>query len=342
MKKLIVKRKWKQYLASRSRSQLKAKANFAAHRRERRIDALGQPHNKVFKQESRLAGPRVFSLIQNPNGTIEFFNKLESISRKRNVFVDLSKVMTLTPDAIALLVAMIPVCSRRGARIIGNTPLDDRAKRMLNDSGFRRYVRSAPGSEDLVRTAPMGQIAKRIRTGETVQDRFDQLLARDLIEFGTLKLNGRPTPHGPTYGVLCEGMLNTLNHAGESKRSRQPWWASVYVDAERNRACFTFIDLGVGIFKSHQLTVALQVKHALRLVNRAELLRRIFRGEIQSTTREPGRGNGLPGMYEHCKAGRIRDFTVIANDAIGKAEFEAYEVLSDYFPGTLLYWEIEK
>jgi hypothetical protein len=136
-------------------------------------------------------------------------------------------------------------------------------------------------------------------------------------------------------------MLNTLNHAAVLGRPREPWWASVYVNSDIGRACFTFIDLGVGIFESHQLTLALNLKHAFRLLTRGELLKRIFCGEVQSTTREPGRGNGLPGMYEHCKARRIRNLTVIANNAIGNAETETYDVISGEFPGTLLYWEID-
>jgi hypothetical protein len=47
-------------------------------------------------------------------------------------------------------------------------------------------------------------------------------------------------------------------------------------------------------------------------------------------------------MYEHCRAGRIRNLTVLTNNVIGEAETERYQVLTESFEGTLLYWEIAK
>jgi hypothetical protein len=45
--------------------------------------------------------------------------------------------------------------------------------------------------------------------------------------------------------------------------------------------------------------------------------------------------------YAHCKAGRIRNLAVLANDAIGNAENDLFEPLSSSFPGTLIYWEVD-
>jgi hypothetical protein len=67
---------------------------------------------------------------------------------------------------------------------------------------------------------------------------------------------------------------------------------------------------------------------------------KILQGEVRSSTRVPGRGNGLPGMYNHCKAGRIRNLTVLANDAIGHAESDEFEELRSSFHGTIVYWEV--
>src|SRR5207302_2753710 len=96
----------------------------------------------------------------------------------------------------------------------------------------------------------------------------------------------------------------------------------------------------VGIFKSHRLTIALRMAENFNVFDRGDLLKRILRGEVPSSTREPGRGNGIPGMYDHCKNERIKNLVILANDAFGNAETESYQVLSKSFAGTLLYWEI--
>ncbi len=337
LKKLIVGRKWKARLASRSRSQIEANARSKEKLRKRRFLGQGRPHGKHFTRQARVDGPEIFSLILNPEGMVEFLREVRRVAKRRNVFVNLSDVKKITPEAIAALLALIHQSRIFGTVISGNAPTDSVALKVLNHSGFRTYVRNSPNFQYPVQ---MGKIKKRTSSGETVQDRFDQYLAKELIQFAIDKMAETGYRPGPSYGVLCEAMLNTWNHAAKSPHSRERWWASVYFDADRQRACFTFIDLGVGIFNSHSLTMMLNILVALRYVDRGELLKRMLHGEIPSTTKVPGRGNGLPGMYDHCRAGRIRNLVVISNNTVGYAESNIYKVISTEFEGTLLYWEV--
>jgi hypothetical protein len=243
----------------------------------------------------------------------------------------------MTPDAIPGLLSAIYDCNRRKVRVGGNYPTAANARDMLMSSGFSNYVRTQARS--LVRQ-PMGHIFRYGMQGEAVQDKFDQRLALELIRFANLKLTGEAKSNGPSYGVFCEAMLNTWNHARSDNKGRERWWASVYYDVSRKRACFTFLDRGMGIFKSHRLTAVLSVLTHLRILSSAQILPRIFNGEVASSTREPGRGNGLPGMYDHCKAGRIKSLTVVTNDVVGDVETDHYTTISGSFEGTLLYWEI--
>jgi len=208
----------------------------------------------------------------------------------------------------------------------------------LNNSGFRDYVRSADGFQ--YRTV-VGKVKKHARSRETVQAKFDQFVANELVEFAVRMLVGTPGPHRPSFSILAEAMLNTLNHASRIPGDPEQWWASVFFDTERHRACFTFIDLGVGIFRSHRLTVKLKLLQSLRFLNNAEILQMLLHGTIPSTTRVAGRGNGIPGMYKHCRAKRIRNLMVLANDAIGDAETESYQTLTSSFGGTVIYWEVQ-
>ncbi len=268
---------------------------------------------------------------------VGFIREVCETSEAKNVVVDLSKVQEMTPDAVAVLLAMIQHCRIVGARMSGNAPENPKAREMLNNSGFRSHVASAPGFAGV---PSKGRIGKFAKSRETSADRYSQSLALELIRFATLQLTGIEQHHGPSYSVFGEAMLNTLNHAAKLGEPKEPWWASVYYDQERKRACFTFLDQGVGIFRSHTLTANLKFQTLVGMLDQAQILEKIFNGEIPSSTRIPGRGNGIPEMYESCKAGRIRNLTVIANKACGEAEPDRYTVLSEPFEGTLLYWEI--
>jgi hypothetical protein len=339
VKKLISQPKWKGHLASRSRSQQKAIHRFRLHESERHVRAASEPHRKSFKKTSFIEAPQKFSLIENPNGTIRFLNTIKLEARTRNVSVDLSKVDFITPDAIAGLLATIHHSRVRPAVIYGNCPLDDRARDMLNDSGFRDYVYNPQGRPY---RPPMGTVRRRVKAQDVLHSRFDQFLADDLVEFGTGKLYGNPRPNGPSFSVLCEAMLNTFTHASRNSESHEPWWASVYYDDERQRVCFTFVDQGVGIFQSYGVISRLRAWAELNIFSRAQILERLFQGKIPSSTNLPGRGNGIPGMYEHCKTHRIHSLVVLTNNVLGEAEKDRYEVLGESFRGTLLYWEIMK
>ncbi len=286
----------------------------------------------------RATAPEVFSLVQNPDASISFLNNLFEIGKIANVYVDLSKVQTIGPEAIATLLAVIHSQKLSTALVSGNTPIEPRAKEMLDESGFYDCVRVASGA-----TPPpaLGKIKTRKRSKETMQVRYDQRVANELVEFGATKLHGRTTRHQMSYRVLSEAMLNTMNHASRHA-DREPWWASVYFDSQRNRACFTFIDQGVGIFGSHCFTRALRIQRSLRALSNAELLCRLLQGQIRSSTKVEGRGNGIPGMYNACKAGRIQNLFLLSNRSSANVDHDRYSDFKNEFSGTIVYWEIGK
>jgi hypothetical protein len=337
MKKLITGARWKRYLAARSRRQARAQVRAVRHRT--RADANSGRLPRFRRKTTTLVAPTVFSLVRNPAETVRFLNRARILSVDRNVFIDLAAVTEITPDAVAGLLAVINRVRTPGALISGNVPNHPQAKAIIESSGFRDYVRSAAYRPP---HPVLGALINRQQTSEAVEQRFNQATATGLISFAMQKLTGSAGHHGPSYSVLGEAMLNTWNHATATTQKPEPWWASVYFDQKGDRACFTFIDQGVGIFKSHRLTTILTLRHTFRMLNSADILRKILEGEIRSSTGIEGRGNGLPGMCNHCKAGRIRNLTVISNDAWGNVETDSYQQLPSPFAGTLLYWEVVK
>jgi hypothetical protein len=337
LKKLTTRQKWKQYLAARQRYEHKKTARFNDYQRRKNAESVLDRPAKRFRHSANIQAPNVLSFIEDPAATVHFLNRLRALAKVKDVFVDLSNVQRVTTDAIAGLLATIYHSGADNSRITGNIPVATAARSILEASGFREHVRSAsywsptPGAT--------GKVRKRTLTGDTVETRYSQKVANELVNFAVEKLTGETGRHGPSYATLGEAMLNTLNHAARASEP-EPWWASVYIDNGRKCACFTFIDQGVGIFRSHNLNTFLKLQKSFSILDNADILKKILQGEVRSSTGVPGRGNGLPGMYNHCKAGRIRNLTVLANDAIGHAENDRFESLGSPFHGTLIYWEV--
>ena len=106
--------------------------------------------------------PTVFSLVDNPEDTIKFFNDLLDKIKNRNtpmkVFVDSSNVQRVTVDALIYLHAII--CNDNRGTIYkcsfsGNYPTDELARRDYINSGFNDHVisnlRKSPPSTDVMK-----------------------------------------------------------------------------------------------------------------------------------------------------------------------------------------------
>lgn len=344
VKRLYSTSKWKSHSRRRAADQLKA----CRRRREylRRLRVPGEHPNdrprKNFKKTFSIKAPEHFSAVENPAEFVRFLNLIRSIGTEQNLFFDLRHVRVLTPDGIAAFLATTHHRSIERARISGNLPANKGLQDVLTHSGFYEYMTRkgipATGSR-------LGVIKTRKKSREATDEKLNQDFAIGLIEFAMTKLTGKAASHSPSYCVITEAMLNTVHHASRDDDATEPWWASVYWDAARKRACFTFIDHGVGVFKSNKLNLRLRAAKDLftrvKLPDNGALLRMVMHDEIPSSTDELGRGYGIPIMYNRCRYGLIRNFTILSNDAIGNAELESYSAFPADFEGTLLYWEIE-
>lgn len=166
-------------------------------------------------------------------------------------------------------------------------------------------------------------------------------LAKELIHFGTRAL-GSEQKCTSAYSVLIESMSNTHNHAAP-KHPTDPelWWATVFADAARKRVCFTFVDTGVGIFRSVRLSKVRKLYKVLGIQSDADILREMLHGKVESSTGHAYRGKGLPNIYKMSKTGRIKSLTIVANDVYCNVPANEYRMLKNSFHGTVLYWEIE-
>jgi predicted alpha/beta hydrolase family esterase len=161
----------------------------------------------------------------------------------------------------------------------------------------------------------------------------------ELSVFAMKQISGEERKHGPSYALLMETMGNTFDHASPNTMDKQQWWAAVYHDVINRRACFTFVDHGVGILRSYRFLQ--RMKHWPGVfTDNGEKLRSLLLGQIPSRTKDKHRGRGLPKAYETWQAGRIKNLVVIANDAYANAEKQEFKQLSTSFDGTIIYWEV--
>lgn len=302
------------------------------------------PQNRIFQRTPRnrarsldLRPPTVFSLILNPDLTIQFLNLLEENGKKQRVRIRFDDVGQITPDAAMALVgtmAKVP-----NGRISGNTPNSPTCKAILEESGFFDHVLH---KFDI--TASVSGRIKR-RTSNQVEGPF----ADELITVGTTAMYGETRTSPASYRVLVEAMQNTRDHAhfnaslmlgDERLLEKETWWAMVYADTMRKKICFAFLDVGVGIFKSARLKGWRKINRALRLLPDSDILRQILEGKLESRTGLDHRGKGLPSMNQLNISGEIEKLTIVTNAVFGNVSENEYRDLRSAFRGTLIYWEI--
>ncbi len=173
--------------------------------------------------------------------------------------------------------------------------------------------------------------------------KVDSVTARDIIAFGVRRLKKGSEKHGPSYSVFNELMANTFQHAGQEEGEHK-WWAGVFYDNLREIVCFTCVDSGSGILKSHNLK-PWWLETSTKIWNKtsdADKLEDIVNGRLPSRTGMEHRGKGLPNMRKMCKNGRLHNLTIVTNKVRGCVAKDEYQTLRSNFRGTLVYWELTR
>ena len=333
-KKLYTTQKWKDYIKTRQDAELRnAKRRnygprFAGTRAQR-------DQTWAKRRYQNVVAPSVFSIINNPEEAMGFFVNLELYSSKYNLTLDLSQVETITTDAIAALIATV---RRLEVPVRGTLPVNGDAQRMLVESGFFSHARSM---QELPKT----------RRGSIEQQRskmVEPTVAKELVHFGTKGVFGASQKNTAAYSTLIECMANTRNHAAgrenpnkpKVKKTPETWWATVYADEGRKKVCFTFVDTGVGIFRSVRLGMVRKVYDFLGGKKDTDILQDMLHGRVPSSTRFSYRGKGLPFINRLATEGRITSLVIVANDVFANVSLGDFAMMRVPFRGTLMYWEI--
>lgn len=287
--------------------------------------------------------PDNFSFINNTNEVLKYFSDAKKIFHKQqNVNFDISDVSQMTPDAVALLVASIKnVKFTSTGNSKGNEPKKDDLKKIFSESGFYEHVTQAVGFK---KSQPGNLLHKEV--AQKVVER----IARNACIIGMENVFKKSEPDGQSYDtysslyeILIECMANTHNHANLNKQGECRWWLYVYNNPVTSSTSYTFIDLGVGIFKSaHTRNYVTKLLKVTGLYPNINLVDDLLAGKIHSRIEKDRelRGKGIPQIVGHSKDAWFKSFYIITNNVKIDLTNGLNESLDYDFEGTFLHWEL--
>lgn len=338
MKKLYTKIK---FINQNSRKSIKSirKRRRRKHKKYFGGSIKSNNSNKFHKQKYSqpkivsILAPYHFSLINNTEATIKFFNLAhEELMKNNQILFDISHIETLTTDAIAVQIAKInDEGFHKNNRISGNEPKNDQLKKLFTQSGFYDFVQTQF-------TKPKND--KTLLIHQITNNRVEPDIAKEACLQGLRHTFGNEEIFEPLYDILIEIMQNTNNHAG-STRGVYDWWLHVYNHPDSKKTSYTFLDLGVGIFESLPVkSFKRDVLEFFGVKSNLDLVPRLFAGEIKSRTARPERGKGIPQVYECSQDSIFEKFILISNDIYADLKTNENKIIRNQFNGTLFYWEI--
>lgn len=312
--------------------------------------ALNRTHQvaKMFPGHKQIEAPATLSLLSNESITLEFLRKLqECFNAQKKVAVLLDEVDSLSTDGIlALLSNMVQF---KAARIgfNGTRPRDVSTAFKLESSGFFKHLYGpAMRNQDIY---SFKKIDSFLYTHG--QKTVEASLADDLVKYASEVVWGEPRRCPGIQTTLVELMHNTYDHAGDYKGEKH-WWISVEHNEQTHEATFSFMDFGVGIFRSlankkqgEPLYGALDyiIQHFPLITTEADRLQLILEGKVRLTQfNEYYRGKGLRNIYLKHQRNQISDLSIISNYASFKADKDGYHSIKNEFIGTFISFKMNK
>lgn len=342
---------------------LKTRSKKRQRRRKRKkhiyisVDSLlekshGQYNNEVlariFPGYRHVYAPKVFSLVDNRDEVLGFLHDLRTCQEKRKkTLVRMDNVETLPTDAILVLLSIMVQFKTSKVDFNGTKPKDEECGLKLVASGFFEYLYKKNYS-------PRDKYSFRKMKSFLYthgQKTVASELADQLVKYASETVWGEARRCQGIQKTLLELMHNTYDHAGLTKGDKH-WWLSVEHDEENHEVTFSFIDFGVGIFRSlankgpnEPLYGAWQrILQSFPLATtQVEKLKLILEGTVQLTQyNEYYRGKGLAKIYKHFTSNRIASLCIISNFAYIDAEKQVFVTLSKEFIGTFISFKIKQ
>lgn len=319
--------------------------------RHRPYDAIPtapqRPQNSTshgaYRRTQTVVAPLVLSLIDNVDETLQFFNSVfEAANRcKMNdrIYFDLSKIKSITTEAIMYIIALIRNLKRtKTLRVMceGNLPEDSSARKVIEKSGFYRFVKTE---------------AQRLYTPDTSQIQVssglqaDCVLAARICDFVQREAQTNRRGTKILYRMIMELMTNTQQHAYQEASNAM--FGNWYIYAEDMPSCihFVFLDTGAGIPATIRKGFGEKVQDLLRNDDAAYIASAFNKEAFRTATKQEYRGKGLPEIYAHVVEGIAADFRIISGQGMCHIQSDGQIVAVENsidFRGTLFIWNCPK
>lgn len=325
----------KKTLFRRVKQQIRKKVKKQFRKQDTKLCAAS--YNKA-QQRYEFKCPRDFSFETNTDETVLFFSGvLEFIKRgtkaRGRIYFNLSEIEHLGVDALMYLIAIINNLKEKYLRRIdlfsGNFPENSEAKRLLDESGFSKFVTSV--------TPPGKKSANlQILSGSNINVEA----ASSVSDFIVNKTGIGKRECSFVYNIIVELMSNTIQHAYIEEFLHRRW----YLFAENNgeKFKFSFVDTGLGISATVRKNWHEYLPLPLTKKKDEDLILSALKGEFRTSTKMKNRGNGLPKIREYCGDNKIQNLCIISNAArvVLEGTNSQVESLKSKLFGTIFTWEI--
>lgn len=353
MRKLTIKKT--NHLKNRARRELKNRL-----RRKIRINKIrnflpkemeAYYFNKLWPVQ--IPAPKNFSLVTNPDSTIEFIGNIEKYYRLRQrVFIILKHVEGIDSGAIGVLLSVMDLFKKQEIKFNGDKPDNEQIKKIIHDSGFFDELYRSDRNRFVYRVGANYQIFTQINNA--VESPIGLPLMQDVSQ----SLWGEKRLCRGLQKVMVELMQNTNNHAAQgNNQGQEQWCLMVKKDEENKMAEFVFVDYGIGIFNSlynkkdgnKWFGWDKKIKSVLGISSEEVVLEKLLNGEVHKTvlgshkrtrTDKYYRGKGLPAIKLAVERNQISNLFVLSNRAYANVEENDFRLLGSDFSGTFVYWRL--
>lgn len=298
--------------------------------------------------------PKEFSIINNPNETILFLNRMiEEVEKIRKIqlnknnnsfirlfLIDMSNTEYITSDALIYLLTIIK--NTRGNKFlpinwIGYFPKNSQVKKYLQKSGFLNYMNTS--EENIIQADDNIQIKNGIGY-EYYEETEKHDIRQEIIDFTCYKINKTKTQINYLMTMLTELITNISDHAYQKEGLFEHNWY-IFVDNKKDKITYTFMDNGLGIPTTIRKNILDKIIELIDFEKEYKYIEAAVNGFVKkSATGLRERGNGLPSIYEQFKNHYIDNLIIISNKAYYSEKFK-YDMENNLF-GTVFYWEIKK
>ncbi len=289
--------------------------------------------SKDYRPMLKLTVPEDFRFMDNYdsftstlNGFIDEFNS--KFDSRKDVYIDLSSLKKIDNAGIIILLTLINYFNRLGKTVQGHAPNDEQTLRVLEDSDFFTFLK------------PNWKVHKKSKDKIAGFDVVNTDVIAPHVENVMQHLTGFKDKYMPLYNALGEIQLNSIEHANKDDATRKNWFMSFHY--EDDKCIIMMADIGKGILGTLDLLLKQKVIALLKAQQDSETLYKLFKGDYQSSTLDPNRNTGLPGIFEDVSKKYLGKTYVISNKASVELSTGKTSDLNVNFPGTLYSIELSK